>query len=159
MAAYTFTINEKDFRKYRHQLHNAIGIIGGNDGTVNALRDLVHIFDNVNVVNKLTENEIKKPINNISELICFCDKINDVIMMHDQPRVASMSLNIGYDDEEGPFSVWLYSENTEEISVCFEHPFPINGDDITDKVIKELTKIKDDVIVMIGQIKKIDCIS
>ncbi len=52
MAAYTFTINEKDFRKYRHQLHNAIGIIGGNDGTVNALRDLVHIFDNIDVVNK-----------------------------------------------------------------------------------------------------------
>lgn len=37
---YTLKLNEKELRRYRHQLYNAVGELGGNDGTVKVLKEL-----------------------------------------------------------------------------------------------------------------------
>lgn len=37
---YTLKLNEKEIREYRHQLYNAIGELGPENGTGNALKEL-----------------------------------------------------------------------------------------------------------------------
>ena len=94
-------------------------------------------------------------IHDIYELLSFCDKVNDVIMMHDCPRFMSMQLNIGYDDDDGPFDVWLCSEYDDDVNVCIQQSFPIAGQVIIDKVMSELNKAKGGIDEMIEQIKKL----
>lgn len=45
MTAYTITMTEKEIRRFKHQLSNAVGLLGGNDGTVNTLRDLRDLLE------------------------------------------------------------------------------------------------------------------
>lgn len=45
MKTYTIEMTEREIRRFTHQLNNTIGLIGGSDGTVNALRDLRDKFE------------------------------------------------------------------------------------------------------------------
>ena len=45
MKTYIIEMTEREIRRFTHQLNNTIGLIGGNDGTVNALRDLRDKFE------------------------------------------------------------------------------------------------------------------
>lgn len=45
MKEYTITMTEKEIRRFKHQLSNAVGLLGGNDGTVNTLRDLRDLLE------------------------------------------------------------------------------------------------------------------
>lgn len=100
------------------------------------------------------QHEIRKPINNINELIDFCSDVN-VAMTFYNSRILSTSLKIGYDGDDSPVDVWLCSEYDDDINVIIQQKFPLDGQVIIDKVLSELDKDKESIDGVIENVKKL----
>lgn len=66
---YTLKLNEKEIRKYRHQLYNAIGELGAENGTGKALKELAEKMEELMSSEKeLTLNILEIVINSAEKL-------------------------------------------------------------------------------------------